>query len=168
VTHQFRPARRPALAAGQGPARPRTHPHARRPGRRPVRRPAPNPATSKPQATPARFASAASAGDHFRTDPSYLPDLRAYLDKLLQDRERVAAAAKLDDWARAEATPSDQEIDRLRKLIRRVETDFDALTGEEQQQIREAVAMLRRTRTVNIGVPGIRTAEPDLRLEREA
>jgi hypothetical protein len=106
--------------------------------------------------------------DHYRTDPSYLPDLRAYLDKLLQDRERVAAAAELDDWARAEATPSDQEIDRLRKLIRRVETDLDALTGEEQQQIRDAVAMLRRTRTVSLGIPGIRTAEPDLRLERDA
>jgi integrase len=106
--------------------------------------------------------------DHFRTDPSYLPDLRAYLDKLLQDRERVAASSELDDWARAEATPSGQEIDRLRKLIRRVETDLDALTGEEQQQIRDAVAMLRRTRTVNLGIPGIRTAEPDLRLERDA
>jgi hypothetical protein len=106
--------------------------------------------------------------DHFRTDPSYLPDLRAYLDKLLQDRERIAAAAELDDWARAEATPSNQEIDRLRKLIRRVETDLNALTGEEQQQIRDAVAMLRRTRTVSLGIAGIRTAEPDLRLERDA
>jgi hypothetical protein len=35
--------------------------------------------------------------DHFRTDPSYLPDLRTYLDKLLHDRERVTAATELDD-----------------------------------------------------------------------
>ena len=106
--------------------------------------------------------------DHFRTDPSYLPDLRAYLDKLLHDRERVTAAAELDDWARAEATPSDQEIDRLRKLIRRVETELDALTDDEQQQIRDAVTMLRRTRTVHLGNPGIRPAETNLRQEREA
>lgn len=43
--------------------------------------------------------------DHFRTDPSHLPDLRAYLDTLLRNRERLAAAGELDDWARAETTP---------------------------------------------------------------
>jgi hypothetical protein len=30
--------------------------------------------------------------DHFRTDASYLPDLRAHLDDLLRSRERLAAA----------------------------------------------------------------------------
>lgn len=29
--------------------------------------------------------------------PSYLPELRAYLDTLLRDRERLAAATELDD-----------------------------------------------------------------------
>ncbi|MEH1129792.1 hypothetical protein [Micromonospora sp. CPCC 206061] len=87
---------------------------------------------------------------------------------LLQDRERVTAAAELDEWARVEAPPSDEEISRLRKLIRRVETDLDDLTGEEQQQIRDAVAMLRKTRSVQLGTPGGGPAGVNLRLERDA
>jgi hypothetical protein len=42
---------------------------------------------------------------HFRTDVSYLPDLHAYLDDLPRNRERVLAAAEIDQWARAEAVP---------------------------------------------------------------
>ncbi|MFJ4901973.1 tyrosine-type recombinase/integrase [Streptomyces sp. NPDC088727] len=68
--------------------------------------------------------------DHFRTDPSYLSELRTYLDNLLRDRERLAAASDLDAWARTEATPSDEEIKRIRTLIRRVETDLDGLTDD--------------------------------------
>ena len=30
---------------------------------------------------------------HFRSDPSYLPELKSYLQQLLADRERVHAAA---------------------------------------------------------------------------
>jgi len=41
---------------------------------------------------------------HFRTDPSYLPELRDYLQTLLRNRERILAAAALDDWAATEAT----------------------------------------------------------------
>jgi hypothetical protein len=38
---------------------------------------------------------------HFRTDPSYLPDLYAYLEQLLDARERLnAAVPQLRDWAR--------------------------------------------------------------------
>ena len=53
---------------------------------------------------------------HFRSDPSYLPELRDYLDTLLRDRERIRATTELDDWARAEAMPSDAEIARLRRI----------------------------------------------------
>ncbi|MFP1627745.1 tyrosine-type recombinase/integrase [Streptomyces sp. 5K101] len=106
--------------------------------------------------------------DHFRTDPSYLPDLRTYLDTLLRDRERLAAAADLDDWARTEATPSEEEIKRIRALIRRVETDLEGLTDEERGQINEATRTLRKTRTVSLGMPGTRPPEPNLRLERDA
>lgn len=106
--------------------------------------------------------------DHFRTDPSYLPELRAYLDTLLRDRERLAAATELDAWARTEATPSEEEIKRIRTLIRRVETDLEGLTDEEHEQIKEATRTLRKTRTVSLGMPGIRTPEPNLRLERDA
>ncbi|MFJ9472488.1 hypothetical protein [Streptomyces caniferus] len=106
--------------------------------------------------------------DHFRTDPSYLPDLRAYLDTLLRDRERLAAADELDAWARAEATPSEEEIGRLRRLIRRVESNLDALTDEEREEIRQATSALRRSRALQLGMPTLRPAAGGLPLEREA
>ncbi|WP_246144483.1 hypothetical protein [Actinacidiphila oryziradicis] len=58
--------------------------------------------------------------DHSRTDVSYLPDLSAYLDDLLRNRERIRAAVELDDWARAEALPSEAEISRARSPITRI------------------------------------------------
>lgn len=106
--------------------------------------------------------------DHFRTDPSYLSELRAYLDTLLRHRERLAAASDLDAWARTEATPSDEEIKYIRILIRRVETDLDGLTEDEREQIKDATRTLRKSRTVSLSTPGIRPPEPDLRLERDA
>jgi hypothetical protein len=48
----------------------------------------------------------------FRTDASYRPDLQAHLVDLLRNRERLRAAVDVDDWARAEAMPSDEEINR--------------------------------------------------------
>ena len=48
--------------------------------------------------------------DHFRTNISYLPDLTAYLDDLLRTRERLNATIDgVDDWARADATPAQEE-----------------------------------------------------------
>jgi integrase len=105
--------------------------------------------------------------DHFRTDVSYLPDLRAYLDDLLRNRERVLAA-DLDDWARREATPSEEEIATIRRLITRIGTGLDELTGEERERIEHAIAVVRRHRTVTLGMPGLRGALPDLRPERTA
>jgi Phage integrase family len=103
---------------------------------------------------------------HFRSDPSYLPELRDYLDTLLRDRERIRAATELDDWARAEAMPSDAEITRLRELIRRVEHDLNALDENDRQQIEEAVRIVRRTRqTVHLGLPTTRSPALDPNLE---
>jgi integrase len=103
---------------------------------------------------------------HFRSDPSYLPELRDYLDTLLRDRERILAATELDDWARAEAMPSDTEIARLRHLIRRVEHDLDALDENERRQITEAVQIVRRTRqTVHLGLPSTRSPALDQELK---
>lgn len=103
---------------------------------------------------------------HFRSDPSYLPELRDYLDTLLRDRERIRAAIELDDWARAEAMPSDTEITRLRQLIRRIEHDLTALDENDRQQIEEAVQIVRRTRqTVHLGLPTTRSPAPDLNVE---
>jgi hypothetical protein len=76
------------------------------------------------------------------------------------------AATELDDWARAEAMPSDTEITRLRQLIRRVEHDLTALDDNDRQQIEEAVAIVRRTRqTVHLGLPTTRSPAPDLNVE---
>lgn len=100
---------------------------------------------------------------HFRTDVSYLPELKAHLDRLLADRERVLAATELESWAKKEATPSNTEVDKVRGLIRRVETHLDELTGVERDQLNEAVNVLRTTRqtvptAVNLGMPTIRAA----------
>ncbi|MGH3604113.1 MAG: tyrosine-type recombinase/integrase, partial [Pseudonocardiaceae bacterium] len=79
-------------------------------------------------ACPYRFRCAGC--DHFRTDISYLPDLQTYLDDLLRSRERILAAAttEIDEWAKTEAMPSEQEITRIRRLISRITSDLDQLT----------------------------------------
>ncbi|MFD7703340.1 hypothetical protein [Streptomyces caelestis] len=55
----------------------------------------------------------------------------------------------------------------MHTLIRRVETDPDGLTDGEREQITEATRTPRKTRTVSLGMPGIRPPETDLRLERD-
>ena len=63
--------------------------------------------------------------DHFRTDLSHLPELTAYLDDLLRTRERLAATIDgIDEWARADATPTTEEITRIRRLINRITGDI--------------------------------------------
>jgi integrase len=100
---------------------------------------------------------------HFRSDPSYLPELRDYLDTLLQTRERIQSTQDLDEWAKAEAMPSDEEITRLRQLIRRAEHDLGQLDEADRRQITQAVEVVRATRrTVHLGMPGIRPPLPDL------
>src|SRR5215211_3561217 len=106
--------------------------------------------------------------DHFRTDVSYLPDLRAYLDDLLRNRERLLAANDIDDWARTEATPSDEEVTRIRRLISRINADLDELTPEDRAQIEHAVAAVRRHRSVALGMPSIRPPDLDPRPEYRA
>ncbi|MCW2860006.1 MAG: transposase [Actinoallomurus sp.] len=49
-----------------------------------------------------------------------------------------------------------------------METDLDGLTDDEREQIKDATRTLRKSRTVSLGMPGIRLPEPDLRLERDA
>lgn len=111
-------------------------------------------------ACPVRFRCAGC--DHFRTDVSYLPDLTIYLDDLLQTRERLSAAIDgVDEWARADATPSQQEITRIRRLIGRINGDLDQATDTERAAIDEAVTVMRRHRAISLGMPSIRATPPD-------
>jgi hypothetical protein len=105
-----------------------------------------------------QMTSANCAGcDHFRTDVSYLPDLTAYLDDLLRTRERLAAAIDgVDDWARADATPAEEEITRIRRLISRIQGDIAQLPATERAHVDQAVTVIRKHRAVNLGIPAVR------------
>jgi hypothetical protein len=108
-------------------------------------------------ACPVRFRCAGC--DHFRTDVSYLPDLTGYLDDLLRTRERLQASVEgVDEWARADALPSTEEITRVRRLISRIKGDIAQLPAAERTQINEAVTVVRRHRAVHLGMPAARTA----------
>jgi site-specific recombinase XerD len=118
-------------------------------------------------ACPVRYRCAGC--DHFRTDVSYLPDLTAHLDDLLRTRERLTATIDgVDAWARRDATPTQQEITRIRRLINRVKGDIANLDTAERAQIDEAVAVIRRHRAVSLGMPAVRTAPPAPRTEARA
>ncbi|MEU8965250.1 tyrosine-type recombinase/integrase [Streptomyces sp. NPDC048491] len=104
--------------------------------------------------------------EHFSTDVSYLPDLQAHLADLLRNRERLMSAFEADDWARTQAMPSQEEIDRVRRLIDRVSSDLDQLTAEDRAQIEQAVTLVRRSRTVHLGMPRIGQPLPDVRPPR--
>jgi hypothetical protein len=106
--------------------------------------------------------------EHFSTDVSYLPELRSYLDDLLRTRERLQAMITADDWAKREAMPSEEEIARLRRLIRRVSEDLGSLTPQEQAEIHDAVTAVRKTRQAFLGIPRVRQPLPDVRPERPA
>ncbi|KAA1248665.1 tyrosine-type recombinase/integrase [Mycobacterium simiae] len=115
-------------------------------------------------ACPFRFRCAGC--DHFRTDVSYLPDLHAYLDDLLRTRERLLATTELDQWAHAEAMPSNEEIRRIRRLIDQISHGLDELEPEQRQQLQQAVTIARQHRSVTLGIPRTRNTLPDLRPER--
>ena len=85
---------------------------------------------------------------HFRTDPSYLPELREHLQRLLVEHERLNAATDgmLEDWARRDALPAPEEIVAVRRLIRAAETILDGLTAEERAAVDELFAVIRRAR----------------------
>ena len=118
-------------------------------------------------ACPVRFRCAGC--DHFRTDVSYLPDLTVYLDDLLQTRERLAAAIDgVDEWARADATPSRQEILRIRRLITRINGDLSQASDTDRAVIDEAVTVMRRHRAVSLGMPRTRATTTDIRSEATA
>jgi integrase len=84
---------------------------------------------------------------HFRTDPSYLPELRNHLGALLADKERLRSELpQLEDWARRDAMPSDEEIESVRRLIGDCEAELEELAPAERARIAELVLTLRRGR----------------------
>jgi integrase len=84
---------------------------------------------------------------HFRTDPSHLEELYAYLERLLETRERLKATApELDEWARQRAVPSDLEIKKVRNLVRACEEALEELAPHERQHLEELFRVLRGTR----------------------
>jgi hypothetical protein len=102
--------------------------------------------------------------DHFRTNVAFLPDLQAYLEDLLRTRERLTATIDgVDEWARADATPTEEEITRIRLLINRIKGDTAELGDAERAQIDDAVAIVRRHRAahnVALGMPTLTTTAP--------
>ena len=103
-------------------------------------------------ACPVRFRCAGC--DHFRTDVSYLPDLTAYLDDLLRTRERLAAAIDgIDEWARADAAPAEEEITRIRRLIACIKDDIAGMPADQRAQVDQAVTIIRKHRAVSLGMP---------------
>ncbi|HUY44159.1 MAG TPA: hypothetical protein VMV92_00315 [Streptosporangiaceae bacterium] len=110
---------------------------------------------------PATGAKPDTASAEISTDVSYLPDLTAYLDDLLRTRERLAAAIDgVDEWARADATPAEEEITRIRRLVGRIKGDLARLPAAERAHIDEAITVVRKHRAVNLGMPPIRPGPP--------
>ena len=115
---------------------------------------------------------------HFRTDPSFLPELGTHLRRLLADKERLRAAEpQLEEWARKAAIPSDAEIGAVRGLIDRCENLLGELDETERSATEDAIGVLRRQRaqlatTVPVrfrGVIGPSTPKlfPNVRREQE-
>lgn len=83
----------------------------------------------------------------FRTDPSYLPDLYAYLERLLEARERLRAAVpELADWARKKALPNDDEIQAVRRLLRANTELLGELAQDERRTLEQLFGVLRAER----------------------
>jgi integrase len=78
---------------------------------------------------------------HFRTDLTHLAALEKYLTDLLAARERILAASdQLADWAKRDAMPSDEHIDRVRHLIGRMRQKIDSLPASEASEVRRILA----------------------------
>jgi len=89
-----------------------------------------------------------------RAFPVRLPSGTRYWTVLDEDLRVVPVA---DGFLRhAEATPSKEEITRIRRLINRIKGDLAGLGTAEKAGINEAIAVLPRPRAVSLGMPAIR------------
>lgn len=83
---------------------------------------------------------------HFRTDPSYLPELREHLARRLSDIEVLAATDAVTDWAVDAARPRDEELEAVRNLIRVCEAELDELGSTDRALVKHAIARMRQAR----------------------
>jgi hypothetical protein len=61
--------------------------------------------------------------------------------------------------------PSDEEIQRIRGLIAQISSGLDELEPGQRRQLQQAVNVVRRHRSVMLGMPRTRKPLPDLRPE---
>ena len=66
----------------------------------------------------------------------------------------------MDEWARADATPAEEGITRIRRRIGRVKGDMTRLSDPERARIDEAVTVIRKHRAVALGMPSVRITRP--------
>lgn len=93
------------------------------------------------------FGHRCSGCEFLRTDPSFQPELAAYLVQLLADRERlVTAVLPLAEWARREAPPSVEEIEAVRRLVRANDEAVAALDDDDRAAVEETIATMRKER----------------------
>lgn len=62
--------------------------------------------------------------------------------------------------------PSGEEIRRIRRLIDQIGSGLEELEPEQRQQLQRAITVVRRHRSVMLGIPRTRQPLPDLRPER--
>ena len=87
---------------------------------------------------------------HFRTDLSHLPALEAYERQLVAAREQLtaqASAGALEGWARTAATPSVEEIERVRYLVGRIRETIGELPCDERAELGALLAAERTNRS---------------------
>lgn len=92
------------------------------------------------QACPIRYQCAGCA--HFESDPSYLPELRAYADELRKEREAMLAADAAD-WAVAHVG---HQLEVIVGHIRTHESLLGELADTDRAAIEQASATLRKAR----------------------
>jgi integrase len=92
------------------------------------------------QACPIRYQCAGCP--HFESDPSYLPELRAYADELRKEREAMLAAGAAD-WAVNHVT---RQLDVIAGHVRTHEGLLKRLADDERAVIESASVTLRKAR----------------------
>ena len=92
------------------------------------------------QACPIRYQCAGCP--HFESDPSYLPELRAYADDLRKEREAMLAAAAAE-WAVEHVT---RQLEVVVSHVRSHESVLERLGAEERAVIEDASVTLRKAR----------------------